>query len=174
MSAIDITELVAKCRRRAIAMARQAGIEADDGLQTFALAALEAAQRFDPEHAKKASLETYALALYQGELTRLRAQERYGIELDDDDTTETDFGGEEDDGEVVPWRTATDAEIARRVALLPPDLRAFSHRILAGEDVAGAAEAQGMTDRNGRYMLARVTAFMRAHPTAEQGDLFAA
>lgn len=173
-AAIDINELVAKCRRRAIAMARKAGIDVDDGLQTLALAACEAVQRYDFEHAKRASPETFALALYQGKLARLRAQERFGVELDAEDTTETAYGDDtEDDGEVAPWRSATDADIARRVACLPADLRAFAQRVLAGDDTAGAAEAQGMSDRNGRYMLTKITAFMRACPTAEQGDLFA-
>ena len=176
MEQANIAELIARNCRRAAAIAYRAGIDVDDGLQTFALAAMEAAGRYNPEDPRGATLEIYALSLYRCELAKLRAQVRYGKELDAMDGKEVEFvdlgderlttvDAKDTEGEEAvtqAWRDAGDVQIARRVSLLPPDLCAFAHRVISGQNVAEASERQGVSDRNGRYMVEKIIKQMRS------------
>lgn len=185
---VSIEDLVKRCTRKAIRLAQEVApcIDPQDAVQTFALAAIEAVGNFNPADPRCATIDTYALACYRNHILREAAQARYGVELDaTEEGSEFVPGGDDIEalscGDDQPneeeneggWRSRTDDEVRRRVALLPRKLRNFATEILSGKTVAQAAAEGGTCDRNGRYQLNQIREFMQSIPTTtEQGVLF--
>ena len=65
---ITIEELVKRCTRKAIKLAQKTapGIDPEDAVQTFALAAVEVVGSYNPDDPRCASLETFALSCEGG------------------------------------------------------------------------------------------------------------
>ncbi|WP_153133201.1 hypothetical protein [Dechloromonas hortensis] len=167
-SQAEITALVEANKRIAIRLGAMHGIDADEAQGMYACSVVEAARRFDPS--RNASLRTFAEVRYRAALSEAASQCRYGIELDAEDAPELAADDHDDEEEPAAWRSGSEKKIAEKLALLPSSLRAFASLIVNGDSVEVASDKLGMTDRNGRYMVAQcLTLLSLLDPGAGQG-----
>lgn len=165
----EITALIAANKRIAIRIGKKHGFDADEAQSMYACAVVESANRFDP--AKNASLKTFAEVLYRAALVEAASQCRYGVELDAEGAPEL-ADDQDDEEEPKSWRSGSEEAIAEKLALLPAPLRTFAQLIASGDSVEVASDKLGMSDRNGRYMLAQAIDLLRLlETTAGQGCL---
>lgn len=165
----EITALVRDNKRIAIRLGAMHGIDAEEAQGMYACAVVEAASRFDPS--RNASLKTFAEVLYRAALAEAASQCRYGVELDAEDAPEL-ADDHDDEEEPAAWRSGSEEKIAEKLALLPPSLRVFAALVASGDSVEVASDKLGMSDRNGRYMLAQALDLLRSlNAGAGQGCL---
>ncbi len=181
--------LVERCKARCISLRlkRWPWIAREDSDQNLNLACFDALRRWRRDHKSKATVESYAIALWKGLMAREHSQYRWiGVELDKGTDREDEHYEAEPmallykhHGELFSEREATEREyederrILERLAILPVNVGDFARAMANGAlSSSQAAAAVGLQERQGRNLMLEALSLLEARPRAAQLDLF--
>lgn len=181
--------LVERCKARCISLRfkRWPWIAREDSDQNLNLACFDALRRWRRDHKSKATVESYAIALWKGLMAREHSQYRWiGVELDRDVSRDDQHYEAEplallyerrselfNEREAVEREYEDERRIIERLAILPTNVGDFARAMANGAlSSAQAAAAVGLQERQGRNLMLEALALLEARPRAAQLDLF--